>query len=208
METILSETRPTRAEKEATISKLSLQLNDSSKSKNISRGNRDDIERSHLKQESRRATRYHHNKGNNEVYWSNDDSEENDDNDLEKTSTKESKYQPDILETQASSTEERNNNVNFRRGHSDHGQVQPSLIGEDEMRVKKKTHEKDKSEANENCRVGTSDSPPTPLPSPSATNQGSSVVDAVAGTSASVAVNSFLKFSIQNILQVIIFRFA
>ena len=202
METILSESRPTRAEKDSAISKLSLQLSDSTKHKNFGRTNREEIDRSHSKQESRRATRYHHNKGNNEAYWSNDDSEDNDDNDLEKACTNESKYQSEMIETQTSSAEERNNNVNFRRGHSDLGQVQPSMVMDDEIRVKKKDHGKEKSEANDNGRIDTTDSPPTPLPSPSATNQGPSVVDAVAGTSASVAVNSFLKFSIQNILQV------
>ena len=215
MESMISETRPARTEKDSSISKLSLQLTDTSKNKNVSRANREEIDRSQLKQDSRRRARYHHSKETaNEGFWThdatNDDSEEednDDDIDLENVKQNESRCNSELLEKGVENNEERNNNLNFRRGNTDQRRAQSKLILEDDIRLKKQAHRREEMQDTDNCEIGTTDSPPTPLPSPSVTNQGSSVVDAVAGTSASVAVNSFLKFSIQNILQVMVYKY-
>ena len=214
MEAILSETRPARTEKDSSITKLSLQLTDTSKSKNISRANREEIDRSQLKQDTRRRARYHHSKETaNEGFWTNDamndDSEEEDNDDgidLEKIKQNESRCNSEVFEKNIENNEERNNNLNIRRGNTDQRRAQSKFILEDDIRLKKQAHKKEEMQDTDNCEIDTTDSPPTPLPSPSVPNQGSSVVDAVAGTSASVAVNSFLKFSIQNILQVIVYK--
>ena len=133
--------------------------------------------------------------------------EDNDDEiDLENIKRNESRCNSEVFEKNIENNEERNNNLNIRRGNSDQRRAQSKLILEDDIRLKKQAHRKEEMQDTDNCEIGTTDSPPTPLPSPSVPNQGSSVVDAVAGTSASVAVNSFLKFSIQNILQVIVYK--
>ena len=215
MESILSETRPARTEKDSSISKLSLQLTDTSKNKSITRANREEIDRPQLKQDTRRRARYHHSKETaNEGFWTNDatndDSEEEEDNDddidLENINQNESRCNSEVLEKNIENKEERNNNLNIRRGNTDQRRAQSKLILEDDIRLKKQAHREEEMQDTDRCEIGTMDSSPTPLPSPSVTNQGSSVVDAVAGTSASVAVNSFLKFSIQNILQVMVYK--
>ena len=215
MESILTETRPARTEKDSSISKLSLQLNDASKNKSISRANREEIDRSQLKQDTRRRASYHHSKETaNEGFWTNDatndDSEEEgngDDIDFENINQNESRCNSEVLEENIENNEERNNNLNIRRGNTDQRRAQSKLILEDDIRLKKQAHRNKEMQDTDNCGIGKTDSPPTPLPSPSVPNQGSSVVDAVAGTSASVAVNSFLKFSIQNILQVMVYKY-
>lgn len=207
MEPILSDSRAAR-ERASSETKLSY-LSDTSKNKIDSRNNREEIDRDHFKQ-ARRNTRYHHSNSKeivNEERWTNEGSnDESDDNDEEKNSengTKnEEKYNSESLEFKIRESEERNNNVNIRRGHNDQSRTHSTHRIEDEHRIKKNSHGKDKNDIKNNRGIDITDTPPSPLPSPSAENQGSSVVDAVAGTSASVAVNSFLKFSIQNILQV------
>ena len=208
MEDILSESRAAR-EKASSEPRLSHHLSDTSKNKISSRNNREEIDRDHFKQ-ARRNTRYHHSNSKeiiNEERWTNDGSnDESDDNDEEKNSengTKnEEKYNVESSEYKIRGREERNNNVNIRRGHHDQSRTQSTHCIDDEHGIKKNSDDKSKIEIKNNRRIDVTDTPPSPIPSPSAGNQGSSVVDAVAGTSASVAVNSFLKFSIQNILQV------
>ena len=207
MEPILSDSRAAR-EKASSESKLSY-LSDNSKNKANSRNNREEIDRDHFKQ-ARRNTRYHHSNSKeivNEERWTNDASnDESEDNDEEKNSengTKnEDRYKSESLEYKLRESEERNNNVNIHRRHNDQSRTLSSHGIDDEHRIKKNSHGKDNIDIKNKREIDITDTPLSPLPSPSAGNQGSSVVDAVAGTSASVAVNSFLKFSIQNILQV------
>ena len=95
---------------------------------------------------------------------------------------------------------EHNNNINiYHNPH--HGQNLATLALDDSSRLKQSINRsQQKKDYKEHLDMETRSPPPcSPIPSP---ERSSSVVDAVAGSSASVAVNSFLKFSIQNILQV------
>ena len=95
---------------------------------------------------------------------------------------------------------EHNNNINIYH-NTHHGQNLATLALDDGNRLKKRINRsKENNDYKEHLDMDTRSSPPcSPIPSP---ERSSSVVDSVAGSSASVAVNSFLKFSIQNILQV------
>ena len=95
---------------------------------------------------------------------------------------------------------EHNNNINIYH-NTHHGQNLATLALEDGNRLKKRINRsKENNDYKEHLDMDTRSPPPcSPIPSP---ERSSSVVDSVAGSSASVAVNSFLKFSIQNILQV------
>ena len=210
MESLLSNSesvsRAGRAEVDSPItsnSKISLQIQDSLEERNINRQKREEISRSQIRKESRRNTRHANKEVDGDMYWSNEvtESEDNEETTLETVNKVEHSHNIELSDTQTNSLEERNNNVNVRRDIH-HGQTRPSIITDDGINSKKSTiHGKDKKDCKENFQMDT-DSPPTPLPSPTDPSQTTSVVDTVAGTSASVAVNSFLKFSIQNILQV------
>ena len=95
---------------------------------------------------------------------------------------------------------EHNNNINIYH-NTHHGQNLASSTLDDSNTLKKSIiRSQQKNDYKEHLDMDTRSPPPcSPIPSP---ERSSSVVDAVAGSSASVAVNSFLKFSIQNILQV------
>ena len=92
---------------------------------------------------------------------------------------------------------EHNNNINVYH-NTHHGQ---NLLIDDSNKLKKSINRsQQQNDYKEQLDMDIRSPPPcSPIPSP---ERSSSVVDAVAGSSASVAVNSFLKFSIQNILQV------
>ena len=187
-------------------SKISLNIQESFEDSNINRQKREDINRSQIRKESRRNTRHNNKEVVSDMYWSNEvaESDDNEETPLDTSNKVEQSHNIELSDTQTNSLEERNNNVNVRRDIH-HGQTRPSLITDDGIKSKKSgIHGKDKKDYKEHFQMDT-ESPPTPLPSPTDPNQATSVVDAVAGTSASVAVNSFLKFSIQNILQVTVY---
>ena len=96
---------------------------------------------------------------------------------------------------------EHNNNINIYH-NTHHGQNLATLALDDGSSLKKSIiRSQQKNDSKLHLDMENRSPPPcSPIPSP---ERSSSVVDAVAGSSASVAVNSFLKFSIQNILQVI-----
>ena len=95
--------------------------------------------------------------------------------------------------------EHNNNTTIYQNTH--HEQNLATLVLDDSNRLKKSINRpQQKNDYKEHLDMDSRSPPPcSPIPSP---ERSSSVVDAVAGSSASVAVNSFLKFSIQNILQV------
>ena len=137
----------------------------------------------------------------NDRYWDNEGNyaEDNEESGFKNVHPDDISSHIDLRDTPLNGTEERNNNINVRRDVARRTPQSP-LSNEDVIAEKKISSQLDENVAQETNMINT-DSPPTPLPSPN-TNQTATVVDAVAGTSASVAVNSFLKFSIQNILQV------
>ena len=96
--------------------------------------------------------------------------------------------------------DEHNNNINIY--HNPHHEQNLATLALDDSNSLKKSmiRSQQNNDYKEHLDMDTRSPPPcSPIPSP---ERSSSVVDAVAGSSASVAVNSFLKFSIQNILQV------
>ena len=179
---------------------ISFKTNDPLEDKNKSRHRREDINTLQAKKEIRRSTRYQSKESSNDTYWSNEANYIEDNDETENVHEDSVGSNVELSNTHSNGLEERNNNINVRRDIH-RRPLQPSFILEDGIRSKKTSPNMDENISQDNLQINT-ESPPTPLPSPSNTNQTTATVDAVAGTSASVAVNSFLKFSIQNILQV------
>ena len=177
--------------------------NDLSEDKNKNRQGREEINTIQAKKEIRRSTRYQNKDSSNDAFCDNelDYTEYNEEAGVDNVNEDDIGSNVELPNTHSNGLSERNNNNNVRRDiHRRPGQ--PSFIIEEGIRGKKTSPDMEEKVAQESFQINT-DSQPSPLPSPSNTNQSAAVVDAVAGTSASVAVNSFLKFSIQNILQVI-----
>ena len=205
MESLISDTksipRTGRPEISSTLSptsKMSLRIHESFDGVKKKIPDREEIETG-TRKESRSSTRCQRKESLHEMHWNNDANEESEEDD--KTGSKrrkndEIRHNEDLTDAQMNNIEERNNNINIRQAiHQD----QSSLIIEDGIKLPKSTKKKD---SKENIQMDTNSPPISLLQSPFEANPSPSVVDAVAGTSASVAVNSFLKFSIQNILQV------
>ena len=180
----------------------SFRSSDSLEDRNRSQPSRDELNTKQLKKEIRRSTRYHNKECSDDQYCDSDGDamEDEEENELEGGNHDEMDDSIEVSRPHSNDLEERNNNINRRRGihrRPNH----PELLSEKHSSGKFSADIEDK--VSHEDLTNNSISSRSPLSSPSHTIQATAAVSATAGTSASVAVNSFLKFSIQNILQVI-----
>ena len=180
----------------------SFKSSDSLEDRNRSRSRRDDLNTKQLRKEIRRSTRYHNKESSDDKSCDSDvDAMEGDDeNELEGGDNDEMDVNIEVSHSHSNELEERNNNINRRRDV--HRRLPQPPFRNEERSIRKYSPDIEDKVSHDDLTIN-SVSSRSPLPSPPHTIQAASGSDATAGTSASVAVNSFLKFSIQNILQVI-----